>query len=78
MISLALVHDGEGQARVDTPAVHVNRACPALPVVAALLRAGKLQVLAERVEQSDARLDIEPVFAPVDLQSHGHEWFGGG
>ena len=48
---VALVHDGERQARVDAPAVDQHRAGAALPVVAALLGAGQVQVLAQRVEQ---------------------------
>ena len=60
---VALVHDGERQARVDAPAVDQHRAGAALPVVAALLGAGQVQVLAQRVEQRRARVQLEAAAA---------------
>ena len=58
---IALVHRGEGQAGVDPGAVHQHRAGAALAVVAALLGAGQPQVMAQRVQQRSARIDVEAV-----------------
>src|SRR5215217_3577432 len=50
----ALEGGGERQARQDAPPVDEHRAGPALPLVAALLRAGEREPFAQRVEQHDA------------------------
>jgi hypothetical protein len=42
---IALVHDGEREARIDTAAVYQDRASAALPVIAALLRTAQPQLL---------------------------------
>ena len=57
----AVVGDGEREARVGTAPVDQDRARAALAVVAALLRAGQLEVLAEEVEQRGADVDGELV-----------------
>ena len=54
---VALVHRGEAEARVDAAAVDVDGAGAALAVVAAFLRAGEVQMLAQAVEQRGARID---------------------
>ncbi len=46
----------------------MHRAGAALAVVAALLGAGQVQVLAQRVEQRGARVELERVRVAVDLQ----------
>src|ERR1041384_3194056 len=71
-----LMHDGERQARKHAAAVDVDGAGAALPVIAALFGAGKLQVFAKRVEQCHARLETNPVFATIDVQDYIHQWFG--
>jgi hypothetical protein len=45
----AVLHDREGQAREDAPAVHQDRASPALPVVTPFFHPGQIQVLAQGV-----------------------------
>ena len=55
----ALVHHRERQAGVDAAAVDDHRAGAALAVVAALLGAGEVQVLAQRVEQRRARVELQ-------------------
>jgi hypothetical protein len=57
----ALVHDGQRQAGVDALAVHQHGAGAALPVVAALLGAGQVQVLAQGVEQARAVVEFQRV-----------------
>ena len=53
-------------------AVDMDGAGAALAVVAALLRAGQVQVLAQRVQQRRAGVEQQPVIASVDVQRHGH------
>ena len=48
--------DGEGQAAEDARAVDQHRASSALAVVAALLRPGEAEMLAQRIEQRRARV----------------------
>ena len=47
---IALVHDCERHAGVDTSAVYMNGAGTALAMIATLLRAKELQMLAQRIE----------------------------
>src|SRR5436190_20577911 len=68
--AVSLLHDGECHARELTPSVDVNRARAALPVIAPLLRAGETGVLAERVEQRDARLEVECEIPAVDVERY--------
>ena len=65
----AVFHDGQRQARVDAPAVHQDRARPALPVVAALLRPRQVEMLAQGVEQCGPVVELEFVLMPVDGQA---------
>jgi hypothetical protein len=55
---VALVHDGESQARIHAPPIDVNCASAALPVVAALFCAEKAEVLAQGIQQRDAWLNL--------------------
>jgi hypothetical protein len=64
------MHHRQSQAGIDAPAVNDHRAGAALPVVAALLRAGKLQPLAQRVEQGRARVELE--LAGLAVHGEGH------
>ena len=60
--------DGEREAGVGAAAVEQDRAGAALAVVAALLRAGEAEVLAQEVEQRGARVDVEAVLLAVDAE----------
>ena len=64
----AVVRDREREAGVDAAAVEQDRAGAALAVVAALLRAGQPEVLAQQVQQRGARVDGEAVLLAVDVQ----------
>ncbi len=55
----AILHDGEREARIDAPAVDQDRAGAALPVVAALLGAGQVEMVAQRIEQGCPRREVE-------------------
>jgi len=48
----------------------VNGARAALPVIAAFLRPGDAGVFPQRVEQRDARLELERQVASVDTQAN--------
>ena len=53
----AIVHDGERQARIDAPAVDQHGAGAALALIAALFRAGQVEMLAQQVEQCRAGIE---------------------
>ena len=66
---LAAVHlHGEHQARAHRDAVELDRARAADPVLAADVRAGQAELVAQEVAQQEARLDLG---APVDCRSRG-------
>jgi methyl coenzyme M reductase subunit C len=62
------MHHGEREARVHTLSVHVHRAGSALPVIAALLRAGQVQVLPQTIQQRRPRIDAKDATLPVHPQ----------
>ena len=57
--AVALVHHGQRQAGIDPPPVDDDRAGAALAVIAALLGAGEMQMLAQRIEQRGPRVELE-------------------
>jgi hypothetical protein len=61
-----VVRDGQDEAGVDPPAVQQHRARAALPLVAALLRPGQREVIAQEVQQAGPRVDGKPVRFAVD------------
>ena len=63
-----VVHQGEAQAGIHAPAVHMHRARAALPVIAALFRSGEGDGLAEAIEQRRPRIDAKLVVLAVDAQ----------
>ncbi len=60
--------DREHQAGVDPPAVEQDRARPALPIVAALLRAGQAERLAQQVQQRGPVIDIQRRSGLIDAE----------
>ena len=56
---VAFVHDGERQAGIDPAAVDDHGAGAALALIAALLGAGEMEVLAQRVQQRGARIELK-------------------
>ena len=66
------MHHGEGEARVNAAAVDVDRTGSALTMVAALLGAGQVEVFAETIEKSSARVKAERMGLAVDLESQGY------
>ena len=67
-LSLAVMHDGEREAGIDPAAVHQHRAGAALAVIAALLGAGQIEMVPQRVQQSRPRRKLELPFDAVDGQ----------
>src|SRR6267378_2172564 len=66
---VALGGDGEDKAGIRPAAVEQHRACPALPVVATLLRPGQVEMLPKGVEQGGPVVELEFVPMPVDGQT---------
>ena len=64
----ALGGDRQRQARVDGATVAQHRASATLAVIAALPGPGQRQVLAQRIEQRDPRIDLQSPVLPVDAQ----------
>src|SRR4051794_9269943 len=64
----AVLHHGEGEAGNDPASVHQHRTRTALAVIAALLGAGEVEVIAQRVEQAGPRRDLELRRDAVDDQ----------
>ena len=62
----------EAQAGIHATSVDQHRAGAALAVIAAFLGAGQLQVLAEEVEQGDARVQQDFLLLSVNRQPAGH------
>jgi len=61
-----VLHDDERQARYDTASVDEHRAGAALAVIAALLGAGQIEAVPQRIEQGRPRRDLEQPFDAVD------------
>jgi hypothetical protein len=59
------VHHGKREARIHALPIHMHRAGSALPVIAALLRAGQVQVLSQTIQQRGPRIDAKDAALPV-------------
>ncbi len=57
--AIAVAGDGQRQAGIHPHAVHQHGAGAALAVVAALLGAGQAEMVAQRIEQGRARIELE-------------------
>ncbi len=67
----ALVLDCEREARQNSVAVAQNGASAARALVTSFFRTSEVQILTQRVEKRNARLDVERVRLPVDPQGGG-------
>src|SRR6267142_1922170 len=67
---VAVMHHRERQAALDALAVHEDGAGAALSLVAALLRAGQRDMLAQRIEQRGTRIEIEVIISSIDRESY--------
>ena len=65
---LALRFDGQHRAGVGRLAIDNGRACSTRAAVAHALEARDVEAVAKRVEQCDARFDLERTFRAVDGQ----------
>ncbi len=65
---VAFEHDRERKAGIRLPAIDKDSAGAALAVVAAFLRAGKLEMFAKGVKKSDTRFDGKATILTVDSQ----------
>jgi hypothetical protein len=64
---------GQGQAGQHALSVHQHGACAALALIAALLGACQRKAFAQRVEQHDARVDVQRLRHAVDLERDLHD-----
>ena len=75
----AVLHDGQGQAGIDAPAVDQHRAGAALAVVAALLGAGQVEwsrsASSRVVQGATVRLASSPLTSSVTVIEVGRETF---
>src|SRR5262249_14454916 len=62
----AIGPDREIAARVNGPAVQQNRTCSALTAVAANLRSGETEMIAEQFNERPAIFDVDATLRPVD------------
>src|SRR3984893_4604807 len=67
---VARMHHGKRQAAVDALSIDDHRTGAALSLVAALLRAGQAEMLAQCIEQRYARIEIESMAPSIDSQRH--------
>ena len=69
---IALMGERKAKAGVRALPVDVDRASAALPVIAALLRSGKVQRFTKRIEQSASWIDRDFVFGSVYVERNGN------
>src|SRR2546430_17456573 len=67
---IALVQSGESETRKLALAINVHRARTALPVIASLLRSSQVQMLAQAIEKSRARIDSQIVRFSVNREGN--------
>ena len=67
----AVLHDRQREAGIDPPPVDQHGAGAALAVIAALLGAGQIEMVAQRVEQGRPRRELELRLDAVDGQRYG-------
>ena len=65
---VAFVHDGEAETAVNSSAVDQNGAGAALPVIAALLRSGELEMFPQQIEKRGPRIHFQTAVSPVYFQ----------
>ena len=61
---------GEREAGQHAAPIDEHRAGAALALIAALLRAGQLESLAERIQQDDARIELQRSCRSIDIERH--------
>src|SRR5207244_8421356 len=66
----AVLHNGECETGIDPPPVQQHGARAALAMIAALLRAGQVEMVAQRIEQGGPRREFELRLDAVDDQRY--------
>jgi hypothetical protein len=61
-------HDRQGQAGKDPASIDMNRAGPALSVIAAFLCARQRDMIAQRVEERRPRIESKGMAAVIDVE----------
>jgi len=67
---IALVQSGESETRKLALAINVHRARAALTVIASLLRTSEMQMFAETIEETRARIDPQIVLFSVNRKRY--------
>ena len=67
----AVIHNCKGQARIDPPSIHENRAGATLPLIAAFFRAGEIEMLAQKVEERSTGVEIKICRVPLIIRVNG-------
>jgi hypothetical protein len=62
------VHGGEAEAGIHTSAIDMHGARTALAVVASLFGSGQMEVLAQAIQKSRARIDPQVVLLAVYMK----------
>jgi hypothetical protein len=60
------VHRGEAETGIHAPAIDVHSARTALAVIASLFGSGQMQMFAQTIEKSCARIDPQIMLLAVD------------
>jgi hypothetical protein len=68
---MAFGFDGEHRAGINRFAIEQHGAGAARRAVANFFRAGDVEPIAQRVEQCNARLDVQSFVLPIDLECDG-------
>jgi hypothetical protein len=53
-------------------AVHMHRAGSALPMIAALLRAGQVQVFSQTIQQCGPGIELKDMTLPIHSEGYWH------
>jgi len=67
-----LMHRGEAKTGIHSAAVYVHSAGTALAMIASLFRSGQVQMLAETIEKSCARIYPKIILLSVDTELNGN------
>jgi hypothetical protein len=64
------VHGGEAETRIHAAAIDVHRARTALAMIASFFGSGQMQMLAQAIQKSRARIDLKIVLLAVNSKRY--------
>src|SRR3954469_437555 len=71
-----ILHDSQCEAGIDPPTVDQDGAGAALAMVAAFLRAGQIEMVAQRVQKRRPGCDRQPTLDAIHMKRDGHLGWG--